>query len=175
MTVSEGTPGASCDADRPPLRPGPVAWLVIIGGFSVMAWALLGVFREHERTAPASWFTWVIGGAVLHDVVLLPLVLLVGTTFAAISRPGVRSALRWSVAVGAVVTLASIPVLARFGARSDNPSLLPLPYVRNIVILWCVLLIGAAGVGVWLDWRSARREVNLSAVQRAHAPGQDAQ
>jgi hypothetical protein len=151
-----------------------VAWLVIIGGFSVMAWALLGVFREHERTAPASWFTWVIGGAVLHDAVLLPLVLLVGMAFAPISRPGLRSALRWAVAVGAVVTLASIPVLGRFGARADNPSLLPLPYVRNIVILWCVLLIGAAGVGVLLDWRLARRESDLGVVQRSHAPGQDA-
>ena len=47
-------------------RPGPVAWLVIGIGFAVMAWALLGVFREAERTAPASWFTWVIGGAIVR-------------------------------------------------------------------------------------------------------------
>ncbi len=53
-------------------RPGPVAWLVILVGFGVMAWAVFGVFAESERTAPASWFTWLIGGALVHDLIVLP-------------------------------------------------------------------------------------------------------
>ena len=68
-----------------------------------------------------------IGGALVHDLVVLPLVLLVGAGFASMGRPGLARSLRWAVAVGAVLTVASFPVVARFGERSDNATVLPLP------------------------------------------------
>ncbi len=137
-------------------RPGPVAWLVILVGFGVMAWAVVGVFAEAERTAPASWFTWLIGGALVHDLVVLPLVLLVGAGFASLGRPGLARSLRWAVAVGAVITVASFPVVARFGARSDNPTVLPLPAGRNLVYIWVGLLAVAVVVGLVWDLRPRR-------------------
>jgi hypothetical protein len=137
-------------------RPGPVAWLVILVGFGVMARAVVGVFAEAERTAPASWFTWLIGGALVHDLVVLPLVLLVGAGFASLGRPGLARSLRWAVAVGAVVTVASFPVVARFGARSDNPTVLPLPAGRNLVLVWVGLLAVAVVVGLLWDRRLRR-------------------
>lgn len=137
-------------------RPGPVAWLVILVGFGVMGWAVLGVFSEAERTAPVSWFTWLIGGALVHDLIVLPLVLLVGAGFASLGRPGLARSLRWAVAVGAVITVASFPVVARFGARSDNPTVLPLPAGRNLVYIWVGLLAVAVVVGLLWDRRLAR-------------------
>lgn len=139
-------------------RPGPVAWLVILVGFGVMAWAVVGVFSEAERTAPASWFTWLIGGALVHDLVVLPLVLLVGAGFASLGRPGLARSLRWAVAVGAVITVASFPVVARFGARSDNPTVLPLPAGRNLVYIWVGLLAVAVVVGLLWDRRLRRTD-----------------
>ena len=138
-------------------RPGPVAWLVIVAGFVVMGWAVWGVFAESERTAPASWFTWLIGGALVHDLVVLPLVVLVGIGFASMARPGLARCLRWAVAVGAVITVASFPVVARFGERSDNPTVLPLPAGRNLVFIWLGLLAVAVVVGVVWDSRLAAR------------------
>ena len=142
---------------RRPLRPGPVAWLVIGIGFGVMTWALLGVFRESERTASTSWFTWVIGAAILHDGLLLPVVFLAGAAFAALRRPALRSALRWAVGVGAIVTLVTLPVVTRVGARPDNDSLLPLDAARNLAVMWGVLLVGAVLVGLLVDWRRGHR------------------
>ena len=137
-------------------RPGPVAWLVILVGFGVMARAVVGVLAEAERTAPASWFTWLIGGALVHDLLVLPLVLLVGAGFASLGRPGLARSLRWAVAVGAVITVASFPVVARFGARSDNPTVLPLPAGRNLVYIWVGLLVVAVVVGLVWDLRLRR-------------------
>ncbi|MCB9387146.1 MAG: hypothetical protein H6517_04900 [Microthrixaceae bacterium] len=140
-------------AEREPLRPGPVAWLFIALGFGVMGTALLGVFREADQADPGNWIPWLVGAAIIHDAIVLPLVLLVGAGFASIGRPGIRVALRWAVAVGAVITLATWPVVRRWGAQPGDPSELPLPAGRNLVVLWAVLLVGAVAVGVFLEHR----------------------
>jgi hypothetical protein len=78
---------------------------------------------------------WLVGGVVLHDGVLAPATIavcfLVGRAW--------RGSLPAAVVVGAVVlgtvTLAAVPVLGRFGARADNPTLLD----RNYVLGWLVL------------------------------------
>ncbi|MGI9578832.1 MAG: hypothetical protein ACR2OH_11565, partial [Microthrixaceae bacterium] len=118
------------------------------------------VFAAAERTAPASWFTWLIGGALVHDLIVLPVVLLAGAGFASLGRPGLGRSLRWAVAVGAVITVASFPVVARFGERSDNPTVLPLPAGRNLVWIWLGLLAVAIVVGVIWDARLGRVAVS---------------
>ncbi len=72
------------------------------------------------------------GGVVAHDLVVAPLVVLVG----ALLVP--RLSVRWRapVVVGLVVvlsvTLVGVPVLGRFGAKPDDPWLLP----RSYGVLW---------------------------------------
>lgn len=79
---------------------------------------------------------WLIGGIVLHDAVLAPVTVLVGVGFVVLQRRGVRTG---PLIVGGLVlgtvTIAAIPVLGRFGARSDNATLLD----RNYVVGWLVL------------------------------------
>ncbi len=156
MSTGTGT-GTGEPVGRERLRPGPVAWVFIALGFALMAFSLVGVFREADQADPGNWIPWLVGAAVVHDAVLLPLVVLVGFGFAAIGPPGLRACLRWAVAVGAVVTLATWPVVRRFGANPDDPSELPLPAGRNLVVLWVVLLVGALVVGVAVELRGRRR------------------
>ena len=82
----------------------------------------------------------------------------VGAGFASLGRPGLARSLRWAVAVGAVITVASFPVVARFGARSDNPTVLPLPAGRNLVYIWVGLLAVAVVVGLLWDRRLRRTD-----------------
>jgi hypothetical protein len=81
--------------------------------------------------------------------------------FLLLSRQGfgdwVEVAAWLAVAVGATVlattTLLAVPVLGRFGARVDNPTLLD----RNYVVGWLVLaMLIAVGVVVGTLWRSRR-------------------
>ncbi|HZJ05591.1 MAG TPA: hypothetical protein VFD59_08995 [Nocardioidaceae bacterium] len=71
---------------------------------------------------------WLVGGVVVHDGVFAVLVVGLGVL-------GARLLPRWAsvpLAVGAIVlvtvTLAVLPTIGRFGALSDNPTLLDRPY-----------------------------------------------
>jgi hypothetical protein len=101
-------------------------------------WRLL-VLGSHNLVATG---TWLVGGVVLHDVVLAPLTI---AAAAVATRVLTRRRLApWAVAaiLLAPVTILSIPVLGRFGARPSEPSLLD----RHYWLGWWALvaLVGLA-------------------------------
>ena len=65
---------------------------------------------------------------VLHDAVLMPVVLAAG---AATRRP----ATRYAGVVGAAVLVVGLPLALGFGRAPDDPSVLPLPYARNLLVI----------------------------------------
>lgn len=71
--------------------------------------------------------TWLAAGVVVHDLLLAPLVVVVVLAGRLLPPP-----VRGPAAVGLVVlgstTLVAVPVLGRFGARADNPTLLDRDY-----------------------------------------------
>jgi hypothetical protein len=90
--------------------------------------------------------TWLLGGVVLHDLVLAPMVLAVGV--AARRLPGyVRAPAAVALVVWGSVTVLAVPVLGRFGARDDNPTLLDRPYFVTWLVgcAVTVLLVGVTG------------------------------
>ncbi len=90
-----------------------------------------------------------LGGVlVLHDAVLLPAAIGAG---ALIGR-FVPAAGRVPVRVGALVAMAlcvvAAPLVLGFGRVADNPSVLPLPYGRNLVLVLVVVAAAAAAGAV---------------------------
>ena len=89
---------------------------------------------------------WLLGGVLLHDVVLAPLTIGLGVLVAALLRD--RPLPRWAgpfVGAGVVlgtVTLVAVPVLGRFGARPDNPTLLDRSYALGWLVLAALTLPG---------------------------------
>ena len=103
---------------------------IVAGGYG----ALVLLERPDELVAIGSWLA---GGVILHDLVLAPVVIglcLVGSRLLP-QRHHLPAVL--SLAVFGSVSIVAIPVLGRFGAKSDNPTLLD----RNYLIGW--LVIGA--------------------------------
>jgi hypothetical protein len=91
---------------------------------------------------------WLVGGVVLHDVVLAPLTIAVVALVAATLRRPVPGPVATAAVVLASVTVVAIPVLGRFGARADNPTLLD----RNYVLGWlglATLTLVVAGVATF--------------------------
>ena len=74
---------------------------------------------------------------MLHDAVLAPLTIVAWCVLAAgAARRGPAGAgRRWAPSCSGTVTLVAVPVLGRFGARPDNPTLLD----RNYSLGWLVL------------------------------------
>ncbi|CAI9407936.1 hypothetical protein [Nocardioides sp. T2.26MG-1] len=101
---------------------------VVIASYG--GWLL--VTRGHDLRDVA---VWLAAGVVLHDAVLALATLALG----ALATRLVPRAARAPVAVGSVVlgsvTLLAVPVLGRFGAREDNPTLLDRDYTAGWLAL----------------------------------------
>jgi xanthine/uracil permease len=105
----------------------------LVGGLGIGAGIygaiqLLDLGLDNLRAA----VVWLIGGVVLHDGVLAPLTIAVCFLVARAWRGRLPAPVVVGAVVLATVTLTAVPVLGRFGARPDNPTLLD----RNYVLGW---------------------------------------
>ncbi len=132
------------DAGGQSLSAMPVARIALIvaglgvGGFGAVR--LVGVGWPNLRAA----VPWLVGGVVVHDALVAPAVLALCAAAAAVLPRWARAAGVAVLVVLGPVTVAGIPVLGRFGARSDNRTLLDRPYVAGWLVLAGLVLIGAA-------------------------------
>ncbi len=88
---------------------------------------------------------WVVGGLVIHDGIIAPVVVLVGVLAARRAEPWLRVPLMWALVVLGPLTLIAVPVLDKPGARPDNPTLLDRNYVMGYAVL-VVLVLGTTAV-----------------------------
>lgn len=104
---------------------------------------LLGLGTEQL----AAVLVWVVGGVVAHDGLIVPLVVALGVLVAVRAPSSWRTPLLWVLVVLGPLTLIAVPVLGRFGAKADNPTLLDRPYwLGYVVIVVAVLALAALSV-----------------------------
>ena len=100
---------------------------------------------------------WLVGGVVLHDGLLAVVTIVVvglGTRLPDRLRPYAAAAF---VVLGSA-TLAAVPVLGRFGAHADNPTLLDRDYVAGWLLLAGLVCVGAAAAALLRGGHPAPRE-----------------
>ncbi len=102
-------------------------WIGYALGGALVALGCAGLVLSLD---PVGWALWVGGILVAHDAVLVPVVLLAGV---AVRRAG--GPVRAGLTVAGLVTLATLPTVLALGRRADNPSILPLEYGRNLLIV----------------------------------------
>nr|WSX48766.1 hypothetical protein OG409_07275 [Streptomyces sp. NBC_00974] len=126
-----------------------VRW--VLGGCGLLLIAvggrLLAVLPD-----PGGVVVWLGGALVLHDGVIAPLVLAVGMAVAAVPARGV---VRGALLTGGALVLITLPLLLRPGVPA-NPSVLPLPYGRNLAVVLGVVAVTAPAVAL-VSVRSGRR------------------
>lgn len=97
---------------------------------------------------------WLVGGVLLHDGVLAFITLAVVGVGALLLPLHLKAPFAAAFLVLGTVTLTAVPVLGRFGARADNPTLLD----RNYLVGWLVfaiLVAVATAARVFLTGRSS--------------------
>lgn len=149
--------------DAPPTRPsphGPAVRVVVAAGWTVVVVALVGALRDPRLGSDVAWLSWLAGAAVLHDTLALPLTVAAGYLLRRVG-PTWRSPLRFTLATGAMLALAVWPTVGRYGARSDNDTLLPLDAGRNLVLVLAALAAGAVTAGGFRRGRARRHEPKL--------------
>jgi hypothetical protein len=126
-------------------------WLFIVPGLLAVGWGTLGVLREVPL---APWLAWFVGSALVHDLLIAPVVVGVGALLARVlPRPA-----RAPIAVGLVVSglLALIAVLFVLDpGRPEEPGFLPLDYGRNLALLVSGTMLAA---GAWAVVRTRRAQ-----------------
>lgn len=106
-----------------------------LGGAGVVLAAYGGwllVSRGHDLLDVG---VWLVAGVLLHDVALTAGTLAVGVVVTRwLPRPARAPVVVGLVVLGSV-TLLGVPVLGRFGARTDNPTLLDRDYTAGWLVL----------------------------------------
>lgn len=112
---------------------GLVMGLVI--GLPIIAYGIRGVLVDSVRTHPFELARWVVGIALVHDLVLVPIVLVLGAVVRKMVRDDrARRAIRAGFIMSASLTLVAWPLIRGYGRRASVPSLLPRNYLMGFVV-----------------------------------------
>ncbi len=127
-------------------RPGPLFWISAVLGWAVIAWGVRGVFVHSLDTRPANLAKFVLGGALLHDLLIAPLIIGVGILVAR-SVPGrARAVVQGALAVSGIVALFAYPLVRAYGLAANNPTSLPHNYTANLLVVLGLVWAVAAGL-----------------------------
>lgn len=135
-------------------RPGRGFWVGFALGTPIMVYGAYGLIHQTGWPRSLDVATWVGGGVLLHDLVLVPVVLAVLWVVGRVTPPRVRLPVRAGILGSALIVAVTWPGLRGYGSRPDNPTLHPLDYgtavLTALAILW-------ASVAVWTTVAWLRR------------------
>ncbi|MHA6761079.1 hypothetical protein [Streptacidiphilus sp. PAMC 29251] len=149
---------------KPRLRPQAVArGLVLAGGLALVGFGIAGFLGEPYLTGHRlQVLLWAGGGIVLHDGVWVPVLLLVGAVVARLVPARVRGPVVVGLITAAALTAIGLPAVLREDQHNGNPTLLPLPYLRNwlllLVVVGCAVTLWIAVPSAVARWRDRPRK-----------------
>lgn len=112
-----------------------------VSGAAVFAVGLAGLLRHARQTRPGSWLTFLVGGLVAHDAVLVPTVAVVSWALVRWVPRSVRPLVMGGLVVAASLIAISVPVVGGYGRLANNPSILPSHhYARNLIVALAVVV-----------------------------------
>jgi hypothetical protein len=127
-------------------------------GLPVLAYGLLGVLVDADRTHPAELARWVVGSAVATDLLVVPAVIAIGAVARRLTPgpwwPTVRAALM----VSGSLVLVAWPFVRGYGDDPANPSLLPRDHAAGLAIAVAVVWALAAAHLAWRRAATRRRD-----------------
>ena len=125
-------------------------------GVPVMAYGVRGALVDAGDTHPAELTRWVVGLAVVNDLVVVPAAMVVGLLARRWTPAGAWPAARAGLLVTAVLAAVAWPLVRGYGADPANPSLFPRDHGAGLAValgaVWASVLVVAL-----LARRRARR------------------
>jgi hypothetical protein len=132
---------------KPPHRTGAGFWFSAALGWAIIGYGLRGLFQHQIDTRPANLARFVIGGALIHDVIVAPLLIVAGVLVSRLTPARVRGIVQSALIVSGCLILFSYPLVRGFAHGLHNPSSLPHNYTANLAIalgaVWAVATVVA--------------------------------
>jgi hypothetical protein len=130
---------------------------VVLVGAGLAAYGidgLIGATSTHALTSATKWF---VGGALAHDLLIAPVVVLLGEVLARLLPGAVRPYAQAGLFITAALTLVALPFLSGKGYHASNPSALALNYGRGYGIAVAVVWALVVAVGLVRAHHRARK------------------
>lgn len=128
-------------------------WPLAAVGAATVAVGVNGVLDDARLTEPAELARWVLGGLLVHDLVVVPLAFAVALAAARLVPAVVRPVVHGGLVVAVSLTIVAWPFLRGYGLRPSNPSALPRDYAEGLLLA----LAAVAAVTALLALRATRR------------------
>lgn len=90
---------------------------------------------------------WLGAGVLVHDAVIAPVTIAMTVLATRVVPPAARVRVTVGLVVLATVTATAVPVLGKWGARPDNPTLLDRDYLVGWLVLAALVLLGTLATG----------------------------
>ncbi|MDQ4131618.1 MAG: hypothetical protein M3179_00050 [Actinomycetota bacterium] len=140
--------------DRPPASPhgahkvGAGFWVSAAVGWVFIGAGLRGILQKHIDTRPDELARFVVGGALVHDLLIAPVVIVAGVAVARVVSGRTRAVVQAALVVTAVVALFSYPLVRGYGLATNNPTSLPHNYAANLLVVLGLVWAAAALVAL---------------------------
>jgi hypothetical protein len=121
-----------------------LAGLAMLGYGAVLAWDF-GTSRTINAVEGVAWF---VGGPLVHDGIVAPVVGLVGLLLARVVSPLWRTPVVVGVVLTAVLTLLAIPLLWRPFGVATNPGLHDRDYGLGLGIALAIVWVAVGATGL---------------------------
>lgn len=131
-------------------------WITAAIGWAVIAWGVVGIVSNSLDTRPANLARFVVGGALLHDLLVAPLAILAGVLLTRTVPARARAPVQAALAITALVALFAFPLVRGYGLAANNPTSLPHNYGLNLAIILGVIW-AVAGVATFRRLSSPSR------------------
>ena len=118
--------------------------LLAAAGLAAIGYGIDGLVARPRATNPPQAASWLIGGILVHDLLVVPVTAVVGFLLTRGVPAPYRAVLQGALLVSAAVVLAFLPLWRGYGGSPGNPSVNPLPYGRNLTIVLGAVWTGAA-------------------------------
>jgi hypothetical protein len=123
------------ESDRSsPHRRGPLFWISAAAGWALIFWGLRGIFHHHVDTRPSELARFFVAGALLHDLVFAPLVLVGGVAVARLAPSRWRAYVQAGLIISGGLALFAYPEVRDYARVRHNPTSLPFNYSANLAV-----------------------------------------
>jgi hypothetical protein len=124
---------------------GPLFWSGVAIGGACMAFGMVALMSKAAATAPSNFAVYFVGLALLHDLLIVPIVMVIAVALRRVTPRAGRGLVSGALLVSATVVLFSVPFVAGWGAQPDNPSFLPRDYRLGMAVVlaavWAISIV----------------------------------
>jgi hypothetical protein len=141
-----------------PARRGPLFWISAAVGWVVIGWGLRGALHHRIDTRPAELVRFFVGGAVIHDLIFAPVVLVLGVAVARLAPRGWRSYIQAALISSGLLVLFTYPEVRDYARVLHNPTSLPHNYTQNLLVVIAAVWVITAVVAATAAYRHRRQQ-----------------